>query len=920
MLLSRIDSTQDVIILTECWLSCNPNIPAIEGYDHYLSSTTINQNDGIVVFVRNEINDVIVTQPTVMDANCILIRIGSDTGILAIYRTPSIRDITNFLNSIDLILTNNSSLRNIVVVGDINIDIAEGNIDSNATVYLNLMASHGLLPAHILPTHGKTTLDHIILKTKFKATTLVLESTVTDHYAVMLALSNIRTTIANKTKTKIDFLQLDNFIQTFDYSYLYKCTNANAAFEYFSNLLTRAIQMCSVTYAIPCRLRIIKPWITPGVLRCMRNRDRMYRKVKTNPNNEILCTTFKRYRKYCNNLLKKLKIQYEKDELTKAKSDSKRLWGAIKKVTNIAKNSSNASDLLKVGTTPDIAVNKVNAFFVEVGKNLSDGFAGVSKNDTPINMINVDPCNSMVLLETDEDEVMQIINSLRADSATGIDGISPRLLKQYKNILVPPITFLVNLCLSSGVFPNVLKKALVHPIHKSGKRDLVDNYRPISVLPAMSKILEKIINVRLKKYLENNNLLSDRQFGFRNNRSTDDAVHDLINHIVGALDNREKCVAIFLDLAKAFDTVSLSRLCSKLERLGIRGKPLELFVSYLSNRTQCVKIGEHLSEELPIDCGVPQGSILGPTLFLAYINEMCNTQLVNGKLVAYADDTALIFTANTWDQTFHAAQVGFDAITGWLSDNSLMLNVNKTKFLIFSIYKPKSLDPLTFNIIAHNHASVSDLVCDCPKLETVPTIKYLGVTLDKNLNFMPHIQNLTSRIRKLIYVFKHLRHVAEPRILKIVYFALGQSLLSYCITAWGGSSKTHLLVIERAQRALLKVSTFKPFRFPTRDLYEFCEVLTVRQLFVLQTVLRQHNIVPNVSLRHGRVNVIPLTVICRTSFSQKFFYFLGRFLYNKTNNLLTIDKKNKYECKRVVSKWLLKLSYEETENLLHPIK
>lgn len=924
-LLTRMKLTQDLIVLTECWLSCNPNIPNIEGYVHYFSSTTLNQNDGVVVYVRSSIVDVTVTEPVVVDANCILIRIGRDMGILAIYRSPSIRDINNFLHSIDLILTNNISLGNIIVVGDINIDIAEGTMDGKAEDYLNLLASHGLLPAHNLSTRGKSSLDHIILKTKLNATTLVIESTVTDHHAAMLVLTNFRTFNTRNSKTKIDHSQLENYIQTLDYSYIYNCSNVNLAFEHFSNSLSRAIQMCSIMHVTPCRLRIIKPWITPGVLRCMRNRDRMYKKIKTSPNNEILKTTFKRYRNYCNNLLKNLKLQYERDMISKAKSDPKKLWSAIKKVTHIGKTCSTAADLLKVGTSPDIAVNVVNNFFVSVGKNLSTQVAGSSYQNKPLRMKNADPCNSMVLLETDEEEIMGMINTLRADSATGIDGISPGVLKQYKSLLIRPITYLVNLCLSSGVFPNIFKKALVHPIHKSGERDRINNYRPISVLPAMSKILEKIINIRLKKFLETNNLLSNRQFGFRNDRSTDDAVHDLTNHIVKALDNREKCVAIFLDLAKAFDTVSVHRLCSKLERLGIRGKPLELFKSYLTNRTQCVKIGDHLSEELTIEHGVPQGSILGPTLFLTYINDMCSVDLVYGKLVAYADDTALIFTASTWEQTFQAAQVGFDSISTWLSDNLLSLNISKTKFMKFSIYKQNSFESSLYNIVAHNHAELSDLVCDCPYLETSSTIKYLGVTLDENLNFRSHTQNLSGRIRKLCYVFKHLRHVTEPGILKMVYYALCQSLLSYCITAWGGSSKTHFLTIERAQRAVLKVCTFKPFRFPTRELYEYCEVLTVRQLFVLQTVLRQHTTGYNISLasylrNSRRVNVIPRNIVCKTSFSQKFFYFLGPFLYNKTNNILAIYQKNKYVCKKIISKWLLNLSYDETENLLQPVK
>lgn len=441
----------------------------------------------------------------------------------------------------------------------------------------------------------------------------------------------------------------------------------------------------------------------------------------------------------------------------------------------------------------------------------------------------------------------------------------------------------------------------------------------------MSKVFEKVLNVRLKKYLESNTLLSDRQYGFRNCRSTDDAVHDLTNHVVKALDNRDKCVAIFLDLAKAFDTVSIPLLCSKLEKMGIRGMPLKLFQNYLENRTQCVKIGEFISDELPMKHGVPQGSILGPTLFLIYINDLCNIDLTNGKLVAFADDTALIFTASTWNQAFQDAQVGFNIIHRWLATNLLSLNVDKTKVLKFCIRKSKDVDQTIFKIIAHNHGLNNSPDCDCPKLEFSNSVRYLGVVLDDHLSFKPHIDNLAGRIRKLIYVFKHLRHVADPDTIKMVYYALCQSLLGYCITTWGGSDNTHFLKLERAQRAVLKVSTFKPFRYPTTDLYQNCKVLTVRQLFILNIILRQHSNRPSDHLftsfkSKRRPNVIPRTHICRTTFSQKFYYFLGRFMYNKIDNILRIDSKSKYECKKLVTNWLLNFTYEDTEKLLQVVR
>ncbi|CAB3254900.1 unnamed protein product [Arctia plantaginis] len=658
----------------------------------------------------------------------------------------------------------------------------------------------------------------------------------------------------------------------------------------------------------------------------MRNRDRMYIKMKKSPDNDTVCITYKRYRKFCSRILKNLKRQYEEAELKKAGSDPKRMWNVIRNVTHTQKRYVSASPLLLIKDSGEESIEEVNNFFVKTGKHIAEEVAKMIDGGT--NTINKTPlnatCGSLVLLETDESEVDRLIQTLRGDCAIGVDGIPSNVIKQYRRFFVRPLTFILNLCIKTGVFPDLFKKALIHPIHKAGDADQVNNYRPISVLPCLSKVLEKIMNNRLKKYLEDNNILSNNQYAFRNNRSTNDAVFELTNHIVQALDKGRKSVAIFLDLAKAFDTVSIPKLIDKLERVGVRDRQLKLFESYLTNRTQCVKINEYISKELPIEFGVPQGSILGPTLFLVYVNEMCKLKITDGKLLAFADDTVLIFTGETWDQVFGMAQLGFNIVTEWLASNTLSLNVDKTRVMQFSIKGSKIAGVDRF-ITAHKHIHGSNFACTCPNLHTVTSIKYLGVIIDDKLCFAPHIDLLTGKIRKLIYIFKHLRHVARPTVLKSIYFALCQSLLGYCILSWGGACKSNLIKLERAQRAVLKVSTFKPYRFPTKDLYEYCEVLTVRQLFILQIILKQHSMrktdatSSSVLRRNLRTVKLPPADSHRTSFSERFYYFLGRFIYTKINKVIDIDSGSEYQCKKKVTNWLQKLSYNDTENLIHPV-
>jgi hypothetical protein len=314
-------------------------------------------------------------------------------------------------------------------------------------------------------------------------------------------------------------------------------------------------------------------------------------------------------------------------------------------------------------------------------------------------------CNSFALLDTSSEEVERFTMNLKSDCAAGVDGITTRVLKMAKTTLVPFLVCIFNSCFKKAIFPDVLKKSIVVPIYKGGgERKSIDNYRPILLLPVISKILEKIINTRLMNYLESNHLISNSQFGFRTGRSAEDAVHELTDFLIRKINVKTKCLTIFMDLRKAFDTVSFSHLQNKLEHLGIRGEQLIFLCDYLHNRTQKVKIGGNMSEEIRIECGVPQGSILGPSLFLCYINEVCELKIDNCKIISYADDTTPTFYEDTWVEVYKTAQKGFDKVCQWLAANSLSLNTTKTKYITFSSRNNLKDTVRNLNIFAHNSA------------------------------------------------------------------------------------------------------------------------------------------------------------------------------------------------------------------------
>ncbi|KAJ8714534.1 hypothetical protein PYW07_002759 [Mythimna separata] len=923
-LLERSRTYWDLIILTECWLYNSPPLPSMQEYTSVATNQHRSQNEGVVIFFRSHLQ-ASVSEPLVQDANCLLLKLNNDTVVIAIYRSPAVRNVATFLDSLNELLKSVSYYKNIILTGDININIHETSDDSRATEYLTMLAYHGMLPAHTLPTrHGNSCLDHLILKTRHPAFCFVANTSITDHDTVLLFLENHTKSSYSRQKTRtiriLDHEKIELDLLEADFSPVYTSPDVNEATEFFISTLKQIIVQNSTFKVVSNRKRLSKPWMTPGLLRCLRNRDNLHLKSKKNPDNEILQTTFKRYRNYCSMILKTTKSNYNKEQISNAQNNNKKLWEAIKSVTDTAKVKTHADALLS-HANPESSVNEANGYFASIGRTLAENIPAVA-TVPPQTDVRQACHNSLALLGTDEAELDHLIMNLRSDCAIGSDNISAAFLKKNKNILIPHLTYICNLAFSSGTFPNAFKLAVVHPIHKGGDRNRLNNYRPISILPTLSKLLERLMNNRLVKFLNQNHILSSSQYGFRSGISTNNAVLDLTNTIVTKLDEKQKVIGVFLDLAKAFDTISVPTLIAKLERIGIRGTQLSLFSSYLTGRRQCLRIGDWTSDELPITFGVPQGSIIGPTLFLIYINDLCQLKLPNASIFTYADDTALIFSGDSWDLVFQYAQSGLAIVTSWLAQNLLTLNVAKTNYLTFSFSAAGKPSSSSFALIAHSCISTHNIGCDCPHLNRVSCIKYLGVQIDDCLTFGTHIDTLTTRLRRLIYVLKNLRDVADSKVIKRVYLALCQSLIQYCIVSWGGSGRSHMLKVERAQRALLKVGWKLPYRFPTTDLYKTCKVLTVRKIYILNLLMTTHGHTPydpSLISQRRKHSVCPYI---RTNFAsaQRFFRFLSSHVYNNTNKLLNIYPLYKSKCKAKIINWLLDLDYFETENILAVLK
>jgi hypothetical protein len=668
---------------------------------------------------------------------------------------------------------------------------------------------------------------------------------------------------------------------------------------------------------VPAEKRILKPWVTEGVLRCIRLRNSMQSKLRFESHNNVLKITYKRFRNYCVSLLRKIKRQYNKKKIEDSTKNNKELWATINEISNFKAPKSSNSNLLNLLPHPIDSINRVNQFFVSVGRVLAENIIAQFGSQV-IPVISPAPMqSSFVLLHTDPLEVDEILSGLDSNSAAGWDEISTKFVKKARDFLIPILSRLANLCFETGKFPVALKRSVVTPVHKAGDRGDVNNFRPISVLTCFSKILEKLLNKRLISFLTKYNLLSTTQYGFRKGLSTRDAVLHLTNIITEKVDNGDKCIAVFIDLKKAFDTISVPILVHRLEGMGIRGTPLSLFENYLQERTQVVKVGDYYSDEENVTYGVPQGSVLGPTLFLIYINELCMLRLNSGQIFSYADDTAVLFSGSCWETVRGAAESGLAGVAGWLNKNLLTLNTSKTKYICFSP-SSRSQPETVFQIKMHRCGNINSLRCGCPFLEKVNSLKYLGVIVDQRLSWHCHIDLVIARVRKLMWIFKMLRHVMTNKLLNRIYVALAQSVITYCIPVWGGATKTKLLELERSQRSLIKIMYSKPWKYSTENLYKISNLLTVRKLYILNIVLIAHKNLPfdssNLSNKR-RHNVAPSGRI-RTAFAERQYSAQSVFIYKIINKKFNIYCKKTYECKELVVEWLKTLNYEETEDIL----
>ncbi len=365
-----------------------------------------------------------------------------------------------------------------------------------------------------------------------------------------------------------------------------------------------------------------------------------------------------------------------------------------------------------------------------------------------------------------------------------------------------------------------MKLAKVIPIYKAKSKESFTNYRPISLLASISKILEKVMHKRVYSFLEKHKILSDKQYGFRPKCSTTDAITEFVSDILPSLDRKEYCLSVFLDLSKAFDTINHSILLSKLSHYGIRGKALEWFRSYLDHRRQYVNYCGNKSTTQYIEYGVPQGSVLGPLLFIIYANDIPSS-LRHCKAILFADDTTVYRTGQDLDDLYTTVNSDLSQLTDWFRANQLSVNPSKTKSILFS--KQKHVDLMN-----------RSLVIDKEKLECVTNTKFLGIFIDEHMTWEYHIKHCQKKISSGVYAINISKHVLAETHLKTLYYSLIHPYLIYGIRLWGNTLQKYIKTLEVSQKRAIRAITGAKYNEPSSPLYKRLNILRISDICKLQ--------------------------------------------------------------------------------------
>ena len=826
----------DVIGMCETRLTeSSSSLYKVRGYELFCRNRNVN-GGGVLIYSKIKNKPFLIEEfslmETYLESVFLRLTVGGENFIVGnLYRPPN-KDIDLFtlkLSSILEKISNEYPHFKVILMGDFNIDLLKIAENIKYFNYYSAVCSQGYSPCINRPTRVTATTHTIIDNIWIKNVGIeesksgIIFSEISDHFPIFLKVpinvprvDNSETYVSYEYRLRNEQCDL-NFrllLEQIDFENYYEINDVEVLYNTFANDLNLAYNSA---YPVVRRKKKVldlgKPYINSELRSRIIFKHKLQKKYRKYP-----LTFGEEYRRVRNDLNKSLglakKLYYQK-KLESGKNNPKHSWKVVGEVLGSKQKQSSIIELKNDNETivnPVAIANLSNDFFTNIGTNLSQNFIN---SNSFMSYLNVPINDSFSFSTVTLDELTAVMNNLES-SSPGHDNIPISAYKNNIDILGVIILYICNKSLSQGIFPDQLKVAKITPVHKNGDRKCIGNYRPISVLNSFSKIIEKIVVNQLNNYLQFNSILSNCQFGFRAALSTENAIQKFLNDIYTVFSRSEYAICIFMDLCKAFDTVNHRILLQKLSYYGICGNAHRWFTSYFCNRQQFVSIGTSKSSLRRVSCGVAQGSIVGPLLFILYMNDIVRSSSIL-KFLLYADDTSLVHHSRDINELVTTVNTELDHVAGWFHHNQLTLNVEKTNYVIFCSRRSTDL----------NISSIC--IGDCV-LARVYEARFLGIILDPQLKFDLHLLHVVKKLAKFVPIMNKIRDYFNTSTLKLLYHAIVYPNFIYCISAWGGVNKTTLAAVNIMQKGIIRAMLGVNRRTHSEPLFRELGLLNVDQI------------------------------------------------------------------------------------------
>lgn len=858
----------DVICIQETWVKRDIDVSLLRlpGYNLINQMKTCSEHGGLIIYVSDEFNYSIVNR--VEDSSVwegLFIEIWGNNMkksviIGNIYRPPKSNTdaiLKQFIEEFEAVMSLlNRINRDVVITGDYNINLLKVHDRSIYAEFLDTMISNSYSPKITFPTRitksSATLIDNFFCKLTdscFKTQAGIIFTNLSDHLPYFICIDNY----ANNHKCHVKYVRTrnntvenqNNLLQALSQTDFYSLLNQDLRsdpdlnYEIFHEHLMQLKNefMPSKTVKFNKHRHKKSKWITSAILNSIKYRDNLYKQLQGIPPQDErydpLKINLNTYNKILKKSIREAKKLYYTEAFEKHKQDLKTTWKLISEIITKSSNKRPAFDKIilngKIYTDKIDIANQFNNFFINVGPNLANKINTLGKPHY-MNYLSRNVNEIFRFSLQSPDNIKKVLSSLRSKESSGFDGISVKFLKFLSPALVTPLTLIINQSLVTGIFPTKLKIAKVIPLLKKGHAYILDNYRPVSLLSAISKLFEKVVYNQLYEYFQRYKLFYTSQYGFRKRHSTEYATLELLDKLLHDIDDRNATFAVYMDLSKAFDTLNHNILLEKLHRYGIHDSELSWFSNYLCNRTQYVEIEGYQSETLLIKTGVPQGSILGPLLFLIYMNDAPNSAPLL-RFILYADDTTAMCPIRLSGAANLEISRELSKISDWLAVNQLSLNIDKTKYMLFHAIN-KDLSSFTQNILI-----------DRNEIERVDAFKFLGLVLNQNVSWKDYTDMIANKISRNIGVLNKVKHFLPHNILKSLYCSMIQSYFNYTILAWGHESQR----LENLQKRAIRVITVSKYNAHVEPLLKSMGLLKLSDIFKLQSLKFYHNYI------HGKL-------------------------------------------------------------------